>query len=250
MSADHVAARPVRRAFTHTLGLRLALLFALVSALLFGAIGLYLFHALDREIRWRDDQALMGRVVHMRSLIGDSASIAALKERPQLYENSRNQMLAAYRRTLIAALTLGTLLAFALGWWVSQRGLRPVRALARQALAIDAQHLHVRLHGFDQLQELQALSGALNQMLTRLEAGFTQLSRFSEDLAHEMRTPLANLMGQTQLALQRPRSATEYEHLLASNTEEYERLARMTDNMLFLARAEQLQRDHFRSTSA
>jgi two-component system heavy metal sensor histidine kinase CusS len=304
----------------HTLSLRLALLFALVSAMLFGVIGFYLLNALDREIRWRDDQALLGRVVRMRSLIGDSVSIAALKNRPQLYENmlgnresllfvldaagrpvievnpagikvprpplassialgdgpespsdagaaagisyrmawqqvshegrpltliagslntGREQMLAAYRRTLMVALTLGTLLAFALGWWVSQRSLRPVRALARQALAIDTQHLHLRLQGFEQLKELQALSSALNQMLARLETGFTQLARFSEDLAHEMRTPLANLMGQTQLALQHSRSNAEYQDLLASNIEEYERLARMTDNMLFIARAEQ-----------
>lgn len=323
MSAPGQLASAPQLSWPHTLSFRLALLFAVVSALLFGAIGLYLFQALDREIRWRDDQALQGRVIRMRSLIGDSASIAALKARPQLYENmlgnresllfvldatgrpvievnpagipvphppaasgialadgpastddsadaaaglgyrmawqrvdyegrpltliagslntGREQMLAAYRRTLMAALTLGTLLAFGLGWWVSRRSLRPVRALARQALAIDTQHLHLRLQGFDQFHELQALSGALNQMLARLEAGFTQLSRFSEDLAHEMRTPLANLMGQTQLTLQRARSAAEYQELLASNTEEYERLARMTDNMLFLARAEQPQ---------
>jgi two-component system heavy metal sensor histidine kinase CusS len=75
-------------------------------------------------------------------------------------------------------------------------------------------------------------------MLQRLEEGYSRLSRFSEDLAHEMRTPLNNLMGQNQLALNQPRSVEDYENLLVSKQEEYERLARMIDNMLFLARAE------------
>ncbi|PJG57443.1 heavy metal sensor histidine kinase, partial [Aeromonas cavernicola] len=111
--------------------------------------------------------------------------------------------------------------------------------LAMHATTIDVQHLHLRLAEFKELNELSALSRALNQMLTRLEQGFTQLSRFSEDLAHEMRTPLSNLTGQTQQALSRDRSVAEYQNLLVSNQEEYERLARMVDSMLFLARTEQ-----------
>ena len=175
------------------LSLRLALVFALVSVLLLGALDLYLYQSLAHEIAWRDDEAL----------------------------------------------GTGALLAFALGWAVSQRGLRPVRTLAARAAAIDVQHLHLRLQGVEQVHELQQLGEALNEMLARLEDGFGRLSRFSEDLAHEMRTPLNNLMGQTQLALQKTRTVEDYQALLASGQEEYERLARMIDNMLFLARAEQ-----------
>ena len=151
----------------------------------------------------------------------------------------REQMLAAYRFKLWLAMSVGALLAFVLGWWVSQRGLRPVRLLARRAAGIDVQHLHLRLDEFSELSELQALSHALNQMLARLEDGFAQLSRFSEDLAHEMRTPLSNLMGHTQQTLRHSRSIEDYQNLLVSNQEEYERLARMIDSMLFLARTEQ-----------
>lgn len=293
------------------LSLRLALMFALVSVLLLGALGLYLYQSLAREIAWRDDEALVGRVERMRALIGDSDSIEALRQRPQLYANmlgnresllwvldgagrplievnpvhlpvpvlpqgagvqlrgsegteparlawqhvmhegqsltlvagkllaERTQMLAAYRLKLWLALGTGALLAFGLGWAVSQRGLRPVRTLAARAAAIDVQHLHLRVQGVEQVHELQQLGEALNQMLARLEDGFGRLSRFSEDLAHEMRTPLNNLMGQTQLALQKTRTVEDYQALLASSQEEYERLARMIDNMLFLARAEQ-----------
>lgn len=292
-----------------SLSLRLALMFALVVTLLLGALGFYLYHSLEREIAWRDDQALLGRLERMRALLDDSASIDALRERPQLYANmlgnrdnllwvlgangqplieinpvqlaiprlpageqpqlddladqarlawvsiegaregltliagkllsEREQMLGAYRLKLWLALGAGALLAFLLGWLVSQRGLRPVRQLTRRALGIDVQHLHLRIDEAAELSELQALSDALNQMLERLEAGFAQLSRFSEDLAHEMRTPLGNLMGQTQQTLRRVRSLEDYQSLLASNQEEYERLARMINNMLFLARNEQ-----------
>lgn len=292
------------------LSLRLALMFALASVLLLGALGLYLYQSLEREIAWRDDVSLVGRVERMGVLIGDSDSIEALRRRPQLYANmlgnqgdllwvldgagqplieinparlpvpallpgpgvqlqdgagepsrlawlhvrqdgrdltliagkllaERSQMLAAYRLKLWLALGAGALLAFLLGWAVSLRGLRPVRMLAARAAAIDVQHLHLRLDAAQQISELQQLSDALNQMLARLEDGFGRLSRFSEDLAHEMRTPLNNLMGQTQLALQKDRSTEDYQALLASSQEEYERLARMIDNMLFLARAEQ-----------
>ncbi|WP_312359091.1 heavy metal sensor histidine kinase, partial [Stutzerimonas balearica] len=151
----------------------------------------------------------------------------------------REQMLAAYRVKLWWALSVGALLASVLGWLISRRALRPVRQLTRQALAIDVQHLHLRLDDSTVPSELEPLRAALNQMLGRLEQGFVRLSRFSEDLAHEMRTPLGNLMGQTQQLLHRARSVEDYQALLASNQEEYERLARMIDNMLFLARAEQ-----------
>jgi two-component system heavy metal sensor histidine kinase CusS len=299
------------RLFPRNLSLRLALMFALVSVLLSGAIGLYLYQSLQREVAWRDDQALLGRVQRMQALINDSESIEALQARPQLYENmlgnrdnvlwivddagrllidvnplamplpalppapaptlanspndpslrlawidvpgtdrrltliagkltdERAQMLSAYRIKLWMALSVGAVLAFLLGWLVSLHGLRPVRELAARAAAIDVRNLHLRLREHEQVSELSDLSRALNQMLARLESGFAQLSRFSEDLAHEMRTPLSNLMGQTQQALGRGRSVEEYQELLVSSQEEYERLARMIDSMLFLARTEQ-----------
>ncbi|EHY79313.1 heavy metal sensor histidine kinase [Stutzerimonas stutzeri ATCC 14405 = CCUG 16156] len=295
------------RLLPRSLSLRLAIAFALVAVVLLGAIGLYLYRSLEREIVWRDDQALLGRLERMQALLEDSASVEALRQRPQLYENmlgnrdsllwlldaqgralieinparlpipplpagdaaalqdigearlawrrlpgeagltlvagrllsEREQMLAAYRVKLWWALSLGALLASVLGWLISRRALRPVRHLTRQALAIDVQHLHLRLDESAMPSELEPLRAALNQMLARLEQGFARLSRFSEDLAHEMRTPLGNLMGQTQQLLHRARAAEDYQALLVSNQEEYERLARMIDSMLFLARAEQ-----------
>ncbi|MBU5202616.1 two-component sensor histidine kinase, partial [Vibrio cholerae] len=68
--------------------------------------------------------------------------------------------------------------------------------------------------------------------------GFVQLGQVSTDMAHELRTPINNLLGETQVALQQHRSIESYQQLLASNVEELERLARMLDNMLFLARTD------------
>lgn len=152
--------------------------------------------------------------------------------------SERAHILSAFSANLGLAWLAGVLLAFVLGWEVVRRGLLPLRRLSLQAAAIHPQQLGLRLDADQQPQELQGLSNALNLMLERLEEGYSRLSRFSEDLAHEMRTPLNNLMGQNQLALNQPRSAEEYENLLVSNQEEYERMARMIDNMLFLARAE------------
>lgn len=190
----------------------------------------------DGAIQWRTiDRTMPIRLAWRR--IEDSSGNLTLIAGKLLTE--RNQMLAAYRMKVWLALATGGGLAFLLGLAISHRGMRPVRDLAERAAAIDAQHLYLRLEDTSQASELRALRAALNQMLARLEAGFAQLSRFSEDLAHEMRTPLGNLMGQTQQALGRTRTVDQYQDLLASNQEEYERLARMIDNMLFLARTEQ-----------
>src|SRR3989344_4618873 len=82
------------------------------------------------------------------------------------------------------------------------------------------------------------LATTLNEMLRRLKEEFDRLSEFSSDLAHELRTPINNLMTQTQVTLSQPRSCGEYQDILASNAEEYQRLARMVADMLFLAKAD------------
>lgn len=88
-------------------------------------------------------------------------------------------------------------------------------------------------------RELLALVAAFNQMLDRLETSFQQLSQVSADMAHDLRTPIANLLGQTEVALTQDRSLQYYETLLGSNFEELLRLSRMIDSMLFLAQAQQ-----------
>jgi two-component system heavy metal sensor histidine kinase CusS len=87
-------------------------------------------------------------------------------------------------------------------------------------------------------RELQPLAIAFDDMLERLDDSFTRLSQFSADLAHELRTPIANMMGEAQVALTRDRTADEYRETIESTIAECERLSRIVDNLLFVARAD------------
>jgi two-component system heavy metal sensor histidine kinase CusS len=110
--------------------------------------------------------------------------------------------------------------------------------MGERATHITATKLDQRLSLNDVPPELAELAHHLNQMLARLEEAFQRLSDFSSDIAHELRTPINNLMMQTQVALSRSRDAESYREILESNAEEYTRLARMIADMLFLAKAD------------
>lgn len=156
--------------------------------------------------------------------------------------DEREQMLASYRLRLYGAVGLGALLAFGLGLLLLRRGLEPLRELASAMAGIAPRSLDQRMATDNVPAELKEPVLALNAMLARLEDSFARLSQFSADLAHEIRTPLHNLLGSNSLALNQTRSAAEYQEVLASNIEEYERLNRMAENLMFLARAEHGQR--------
>jgi two-component system heavy metal sensor histidine kinase CusS len=96
-------------------------------------------------------------------------------------------------------------------------------------------NLTARLHEDGIPVELQQLASAFNAMLDRLDMGFVRLSQFSSDLAHEIRTPVNILMGQTQVTLGQTRNPDEYIQVLESNQEELTRLSHIIENILFLA---------------
>ena len=141
--------------------------------------------------------------------------------------SDRMALLAEYRSEVLVAVLSGALLAALFGYMLTRRGLQPVRSIARQAQSITAQRLETRLNVSEAPAELQTLVTSFNAMLDRLHDSFQRLSQFSGDLAHDMRTPVNNLLVQTQVALSQPRSIDDYQSLLVSNVEEYERLARM-----------------------
>lgn len=152
--------------------------------------------------------------------------------------SDRMLLLADYRADLWWAAGIGTVLATLLSYFLVRSGLRPLRMMAAQTRAISANKLDRRLDLQAAPRELHEIVQCFNDMLDRLHRSFQQLSQFSADLAHDVRTPLNNLMVQTQVALGKPRSLDEYQALLSSNIEEYERLSRMMESMLFLARAD------------
>lgn len=144
----------------------------------------------------------------------------------------------SFRHALWSFMATATIVMGLLGWFVARRGLSPLRAIKQQAAAITAKNLHSRLPTEAIPSELAELTDTLNGMLSRLEESFQRLSDFSSDLAHELRTPVSNLLTQTQVTLSMARSTDEYRDVLASNAEEFEHLARMISDMLFLAKAD------------
>lgn len=146
--------------------------------------------------------------------------------------------MASFRQTLWLFVAVAAALEGFLGWISVRRGLAPLRAMRQGAAGVTANRLDYRLSVDAVPVELAELAETLNAMLARLEESFQRLKDFSSDLAHEMRTPISNLMTETQVALSRAREPDEYREVLASNTEEYERLARMISDMLFLAQAD------------
>jgi two-component system heavy metal sensor histidine kinase CusS len=143
-----------------------------------------------------------------------------------------------FKLALWVVFGLATVVATALGLAVARMGLAPVRQTARLASEITAERLNTRLSVDRVPPELADLALSFNAMLDRLLDSIDRLSSFAADLAHEMRPPVSNLMMQTQVMLSQPRTTEEYREVLASNLEEYERLARMIGDMLFLAKTD------------
>ena len=187
-------------------------------------------------LSWTSRAGAPGQVVSGMARLGGRQLVQVTVAR--VYAD-RTAMFARYRQRIVLACALAAGLAGLLAALLLVRGLRPLRAIAAHAALVRPGRLDSQLDSADAPSELRPLILALNAMLVRLHDGYTRLSGFSADLAHEFRTPVNNLLGQSQVALAQPRSVDDYEQILASNVEEMERLSRMIDSMLFLARASQ-----------
>lgn len=126
-----------------------------------------------------------------------------------------------------------------LGWIIARRSLAPVDMLSQYAENISPHNLSDRLPNTNLPTELSGLITSFNGVLNRLEESYNRQSAFNSDVAHELRTPVGNLIGETEVALSRPRSVTELEEVMQSNLEELERLRTIINDMLFLSRADQ-----------
>ncbi|WP_058910044.1 heavy metal sensor histidine kinase [Entomohabitans teleogrylli] len=152
--------------------------------------------------------------------------------------DDRLQFLATLRRWLFW-FNLGLMfIAVLLGWLTARLGLRPLRKMTHLASGITSSQLDKRLDATLAPPEIAGAAREFNAMLARLEDSFRRLSAFSSDIAHEIRTPISNLMMQTQYALAREREGEQYREILFANLEELKRLSRMCNDMLFLARSE------------
>lgn len=185
---------------------------------------------------WRaDGHAFRGTQVAIRTASGDGSAYGIALA---IGIDHHVAFLDAFDRGLWISIAIGILVTTGLGWVAARRGLTPVREMAVLAQSISVSRLHDRLDVDAQPRELVDLARAFNDMLARLEGSFQRLSAFSSDLAHELQTPLSNVMTQTQVALSRGRSVEEYREVLYSSLEECDRLARTIADMLFIAKAD------------
>lgn len=146
--------------------------------------------------------------------------------------------LATFHRALWVTTVSSILITLLVVWWAVYQGHAPLRKIIGEIRRITTDRLHVRLLPETVPIELAELATSFNDMLERIEEVFRKLANFSDDIAHELRTPVTNLMTQTQVALSTARNLEEYREILYSNLEEYERMAQMVGDMLFLAKAD------------
>lgn len=151
--------------------------------------------------------------------------------------SAHQHFMTSFKLALWVVIGIAALVSGMLGWWVTHRGLAPLRDIRRKTARINVGNLNYRLPDSDIPTELAGVVDALNVMLARLDNAFQRLSEFSADIAHELRTPVNSLLTQNQVMLTKARSLEAYQDVLAANVEELEHMSRIISDMLFLAKA-------------
>lgn len=143
-----------------------------------------------------------------------------------------------FQTTLILYVAGSALIVVLLSWWAARRGLAPLRAMSDKVQVVSAHNFGERMPVETLPIEIADLAAKLNAMLERLQRDFNRITNFSSDIAHELRTPITNLLTQTDVVLTQQRTNEAYRDTLSSNAEELQRLARTISDMLFLAQTE------------
>jgi two-component system heavy metal sensor histidine kinase CusS len=191
----------------------------------------------DRTIRMKGRDGRAFRVTSAAAQVGsrpgqtDTLQIAV--------DVSQKEKLLARYRFWFWAILLATFIIFPLvGYQIARHGIRPVEEMATTARHITSTNLRERILPEGYPFELATLARTFNQMLDRLEESFERISRFSADIAHDLRTPVNNIRGEAEVALARARTSGEYRDVIESCLEEAVRLSDLIGDLLFLARAE------------
>ena len=146
--------------------------------------------------------------------------------------------LNSFLKALAWLIPSGVLLAGIASWFMAGKALQPVAALGKAASEIAVSSLDRRLPVRGTSDELDQLAAEFNDTLSRLEKAVAEMKQFTASISHELRTPLAVLRGEAEVALMQANSTEQYRRVLASQLEEFEKLSRMINQLLTLARAE------------
>lgn len=147
-------------------------------------------------------------------------------------------ILSNFRVHLFLLTVLGLIISSLAGYFMSRQALTPIAAIAAEAQRINDKNLNIRLPELETQDELAALSNTLNQMLSRIEAGYQSVRSFTANAAHELRTPVALLRAETEVALAFPRDAAYYRNTCDRIFENSVQMTRLIDQLLSLARAD------------
>ena len=183
---------------------------------------------LDRTVN-TGEEPVEGRLLVTRTGDGDVLVVGASLE-------DQRDAITGLASLLLIGIPAAVALASIVGWFVAGAALRPVERMRQEADAISASEPGRRLPVPATGDELSRLAASLNRMLGRLQEAMEQERRFVADASHELRTPLANLRAEVDLALRRARTADELGAALRSVREETERLGRLAEDLLVLAR--------------
>jgi two-component system, OmpR family, heavy metal sensor histidine kinase CusS len=181
-----------------------------------------------------------GRAFRVASAIAWAGSSPARGDTIQIAIDisQEEELLRRYRGWFWAILLTSSVLFPLLGYRIARHGIRPVEEIATTARSITSTNLRERIRAEGYPSELASLAGTFNEMLDRLEESFERISRFSADIAHDLRTPVNNIRGEAEVALARARTVEEYREVIESTLEEAVRLSELIGDLLFLARAE------------
>ena len=146
-----------------------------------------------------------------------------------------DQLLQDYRIKLASVLFIGIILSAIAASYISRKGLQPLHEITEKTMHITSSNLDERFVADDWPKELNSLAVAFDEMLDRLQQSFERLKQYSANLAHELRTPIGNLMGEAEIALSMDRTSVEYRDVIESSLEEYQKLSRTIDSLYFLA---------------
>ncbi len=191
---------------------------------------------------YRNDGKLYSLLTQNESVDGHNYTIQIAQDR-----STDAQFRKQFRTLLALVLGVGLIASALIAITVTRRGLRPLGQMRRALERVQPANLSERIDPGRWPSELQPLAASFDDMLGRLEDSFTRLSQFSADLAHELRTPVGNMLGEAQVALTRDRRPEEYRTVIESAAAECERLSGIIDNLLFLARAESAEQQVNRS---
>jgi two-component system heavy metal sensor histidine kinase CusS len=214
--------------------LRLTFLYTVSILAILMIISSILYFSLREDLRRNEHQFLYSESVFLKHISSDSR-----KTLIKYLHHEKHETLEDYWETLLSTSIIGIISAGLVGFFLAHRSMRPFKDIAQAMKQTTISQLQYRLDPQQNWpKEFTHLAKHFNEMLDRLETSFNRLSQFSADLAHELRTPINNLKGETEICLMKDRPISEYQQVLGSNLEEYQRLSRMIENLLFLARAE------------